>query len=99
MKSKPPIHNGTATVLPTRRKITPPAYARELGVDVHRVLDWIRSGELPAIDVSTAPGRTRPRYRIDRSDIIAFERRRAVQPPAPRPSRRRRKDPQIIEFF
>src|SRR3972149_2475551 len=34
---------------------TPPEVARRLRIDVHRVLAWIRSGRLRAMDVS-APG-------------------------------------------
>jgi hypothetical protein len=81
----------------TRRKLSPPAYARQLGVDTAKVLKWIRTGELPAFNAATTIG-CKPRYLIDVGDIATFEARRAVQPPAPT-SRRRRRDPEIIEFF
>lgn len=82
----------------TRRKITPPQYARQLGIDTAKVLKWIRSGELRAIDASTHRG-NKPRYLIDLADVAIFEASRAVQPPAPRVPRRRHKQDGVIEFF
>jgi hypothetical protein len=72
----------------SRRKISPPELARQWGVDPHKVLFWIRSGELRAIDVSTRRG-GRPRFLIDLADIELFEQGRLVAPPA-RISRKRR---------
>jgi hypothetical protein len=85
-------------IAPSRKtKLTPPQLAAQWGVDVHKIIVWIRSGELRAINVATT--RTgRPRYAIDLADVAIFEAGRSVQPPAPR-LRRRRKDPSIIEFF
>ena len=76
---------------------SPPAVAEQYGVDVRKVLTWIKRGELRAIDVSTNPG-GRPRYRISPVDLAAFEAARAAGP-APRVTRRRKKNPSIIEFF
>lgn len=81
----------------SRRKLTPPQYARQLGVDTAKVLKWIRSGELKAADFSTNRG-NKPRFLIDQADIVTFELSRQVQPPAPR-LRRRRADPNVIQFF
>ncbi len=81
----------------TARAITPPALARRYGIHVSRVLAWIRAGQIEAFNVGDGP--TRPRWRITPDAIEAFERRRAAQPSA-KPTRRRRKvDPNIIEFF
>ena len=78
--------------------ITPPQYARELGVKDTTVLSWIRSGQLVAINVAKH-GTTRPRFRIHRSEAVAFEQARAAVP-APKVQRRRRRQPEgIIEFF
>ncbi len=52
--------------------ITPPQYAKELRVKDATVLAWIRSGQLVAINVAK-PGTTRPRFRIHRSEAVAFE--------------------------
>jgi len=78
-------------------KVTPPALAREYGVDVQKILAWIKRGELRAVNLATDPN-GRPRYAIDRADILTFELSRQVQPPPPR-VRRRRADPSITEFF
>lgn len=59
---------------PQRQKLSPPQYAKRLGVSSDKILIWIRSGELRAIDVSN--GNERPRYLIDLADIVAFEQRR-----------------------
>jgi hypothetical protein len=53
-----------------------------------KIVNWIKSGELRAIDASTRRG-GRPRYLIDLRDVAEFEERRATQA-APRPRRRRR---------
>jgi len=85
-------------MIATRQKITPPELAARWGIDPAKVLTWIRSGELRAIDAATRPG-GRPRFLIDQRDIEAFERRRSVQAPSPTPTRRRAKQPDIIQFF
>jgi hypothetical protein len=72
----------------TRRKITPPELARQWGVDPHKVVAWIRAGELRAIDVATRRG-GRPRYLIDLADIEVFEQGRLVAPPTRIPRKRR----------
>lgn len=80
-------------------KITPPTLAKSWGISVDKVLAWIRSGELRAIDVSTRRG-GRPRYLIDDGDIEAFEQLRAVQPiPKPKRGRRKERDDSVIEFY
>jgi hypothetical protein len=77
------------TTTTERRKFTPPEVARRFGVAVDKILAWIRSGELRAIDASTRRA-ARPRYLVDVEDLEAFERSRQVTPPAPRAKRRRR---------
>ena len=67
-------------LLPTnRQKFTPPEIARAWGIDPEKVLNWIRSGHLRAIDGAT-PGSQRPRYLIDRVDLAAFEESRTFCP-------------------
>jgi CHAT domain-containing protein len=80
-----------------RTKLSPPQFAAQWGIDVQKVLHWIKAGELRAINLATRRD-GRPRYAIDQADIAVFEASRAVQPPTPR-VRRRRADPNVIEFF
>jgi excisionase family DNA binding protein len=68
------------------RYLTPPEIAARLRVDAHKVLGWIRKGDLRAINVSDG---WRPRYRVSPDDLESFLRRREVQPPPPRVARRR----------
>ncbi len=82
---------------PRKTKLSPPELAKQWGIDVVKVLHWIKSGELRAINLATRLD-GRPRYAIDVSDLAAFEASRTVQPPAPR-VRRRRVNPNIIAFF
>jgi hypothetical protein len=76
---------------------SPPDIARRYGVSAEKVMVWIRSGELRAINVATRRG-GRPRWRIDHADLLAFESRRAAVPAIPQP-RRRRKPVDVIEYF
>lgn len=67
------------------KTLTPAELAREWRVDVHRVLTWIRAGQLPAANLASNP-LGRPRYRIARADADDFWRSRMVKP-MPRPPR------------
>lgn len=84
---------------PAKSKLTPPELARLWGISPDKVLSWIRSGELRAINIAT--DRTaRPRYVIDEKDIAAFEQRRANgSQPAQRLMRKRRSAPGVIQFY
>ncbi len=77
--------------------LTPPAIGRRYGISPDKVVGWIRSGELRAVNVATT-STGRPRWRVSEADLADFETRRSAQP-APRTSRRRRRDPAVIEFF
>ncbi len=81
-----------------RTSWTPPELAREWGVSPDKILNWIRSGELPATNMATHRS-GRPRYRIDADGISAFRSKRAVVSPPPRQTRRRQTSPDVIEFF
>lgn len=75
----------------TKRKLTPPEIARLWGITPDKVLCWIRSGELRAIDASTSQGE-RPRYLVDIDDLATFELSRSTAPKAEaKPARRSRK--------
>jgi excisionase family DNA binding protein len=74
--------------------LTPPQAAELLAVDPSKVIGWIKSGALAAIDVSN--GR-RPRYRISQEAIEDFLRRRSTKP-APKPIQRQKRQQAIKEF-
>ena len=92
------VRNNVNNTLNTKSVFTPPELAKAWGVSPDKVLGWIRSGELKAINVAKSM-QGRPRYRIDAEAIEAFKRMRTNQSPPPKPARRRRKDPSVIEFF
>lgn len=81
----------------------PPTYspgqlATNLGITVDKVLNWIRTGQIDAIDVST-DRQGRPRYRIDAEAIAKFKAARSPAPP-PKSKRRKKKSLEgVIEFF
>lgn len=58
---------------------TPPEVARRYRIATKKVLGWIRSGELVAINLANR-GCTRPRYVISAESIEAFEAARRVVP-------------------
>ena len=84
-----------------RTKQTPPQYAQQLGVSNGKVLDFIRSGELRAINIATNLN-GRPRYVIDVADIAAFEASRQVIPAGSSTANkrlRRSKSKTVRDFF
>lgn len=60
----------------TRPWLSPPEGAEEIAVAAEKVVGWINSGELPAVNVATKVG-GRPRWRIRRIDWEEFLARRA----------------------
>jgi hypothetical protein len=73
--------------------------AARYGVSPDKVLAWIRSGELRAINVSARRG-GRPRYLIDVADLAAFENAREAARSEPVRQRPRRKPVEgVIEYF
>ncbi len=77
--------------------LTPPAVAERLGVDPAKVLGWIRSGQLRATNLGD--GALRPRYRISEADLSAFLSTRRAGPEPTISRVRRRRDPNVIQFF
>ena len=61
---------------------TPPEVAAHLRVKASKIIQWIRSGELSAFDVSNRPGIGRPRYRITEEAVELFQARRSPSPTA-----------------
>ena len=50
--------------------------AERYGIAPEKVLEWIRSGELIAINVAQGSNGQRPRWRIAEAELEAFELRR-----------------------
>ena len=92
------MHVGKKTcTTPVRSKLTPPEVARRWGISPEKVISWIQSGELRAMDASAKPG-GRPRYLIDIRDLEAFEMRRSVTT-VPKTRRQRKTQPGVIQYF
>lgn len=79
-----------------KRYITPPQIAESLGVGHRKVLAWILSGELTAVNVAAARD-DRPRWAVDPEELERFKRSR-LSTPAPKPPRGR-KPKCVKEFF
>ena len=79
-------------------KLTPPQLARQLGVSPDKIVGWIRSGELRAVNIASSP-KGRPRFLIDPKDVEAFEARRSIHKTPCTPRRRKRASDDVIEFF
>ena len=78
--------------------LTPPAVARRLGIKSDTARDLIRSGELRGVDLARR-GSKRPRFRVSEAALAEFLLGRTVQPPLPKPPRRRKRDPEVIQYF
>jgi hypothetical protein len=78
--------------------LSPSEIAKRYACDTHKVLGWIRRGELRALNVATTAG-GRPRWRITEEALAVFEASRAVAP-LPRLTRsRRKKNAEYREYF
>lgn len=82
--------------MPTSRAITPPALSKQLVVHVSKILGWIRSGELRAVNLGNG---SRPRWRILPDDLEQFLARRAAQPTTPVRRAKRKKLENVTEYF
>lgn len=72
--------------------------ARSRGVNESKVIAWIKSGELRAVNMATCAGRL-PRWRISPADLEAFDAAREAVPQAPVTRRPRRKAGHVVEYF
>jgi len=81
------------------RKISPARLAKEWGVCPRKIVEWIKAGELRAIDAATKADGKRPRYLIDRDAVADFEEKRAVLPAETPAPRRRRKALRLVKSY
>jgi hypothetical protein len=79
---------------------SPPQIARARRLRVGKVLGWIRSGELAAVNCATHAGR-RPRWRVRADALAAFDQARSnrVNQQSPRPQRQRSRPEDLVEYF
>jgi hypothetical protein len=75
----------------TNDYLTPAEYAKQRGVAVDKVLYWIHTNQLGAINLAQRPD-GRPRFRIPLAEIRRFEESRSTKPPIPKQPRRRRRE-------
>jgi excisionase family DNA binding protein len=78
-------------------KLTPRQIADRNRISVDKVLAWIHTGQLRAVNVATRPG-GRPRWRISEADLACFEATRAAVP-APPTRQRPKKEEGVIPYF
>ena len=76
--------------------LTTPEVAKMWRVSRERVVGWIRSGQLVAMN--TNPSGKIPRYVIDPQDLERFKQTRTVPPEVPKPQRRRPM-PGVKQFY
>lgn len=76
--------------------LNPPAIAKRFHVKQQIVGEWIRTGELKAVDVSERRG-GRPRWRVSQQALDEFLATRSNRKPAATP--RRKRQVKLVEFF
>jgi hypothetical protein len=84
-----------------KRKRSVPEVAKLWGVSTKKVLHFVKTGQLKAINLAASPS-NRPRYAIDIEDIEKFERSREVVPEANRCAARKSRRPkprEVKQFF
>jgi transposase len=69
-------NNNVKAATGRRRSMSPTAVAKLYGVGIGKVLAWIKSGDLKAVNVATNRSQ-RPRWAISPDAIAEFERLRA----------------------
>ncbi len=84
--------------MPSSAFTTVRALAADLAVKPDKVLEWIRAGELRALNVAQNRG-GRPRWRIGADALAAFLAARSSSPAPRRPTRPRPKRQDVVEFF
>ena len=83
----------------TAKAMTPMQYAKTLGIDVETVRNWIRSGELAAVNTASSPAK-KVRWRITMAAVADFEKRRSNRVKAQPEHRNRARAPiKVKKFF
>lgn len=82
----------------TREFCTPPELAKRLGIATEKVLGWIKTEDLKAVNVATNLA-GRPRWRIAASAVEDFFQARQNLATLPKPERRRMPRSGVINFY
>lgn len=83
----------------TATTLTPPELARRWQVSPEKIVTMLRNGTLHGFDVAL-PGSRRPRFRINLSEVIAFEERRSARQPVTAVRRKRKtQDADFVQYF
>lgn len=81
------------------RWLTPPQIARERQIRVGKVLGWIRSGELAAVNCAARP-HGRPRWRVSAEALAKFDSARSNRRELPQEVRRsQRRHEEVTQYF
>ena len=68
------------------------------GCKPHVILHWIRSGQLKAVSITRSPSARKPRWRISKEALEAFETARTASA-TPAPRRARRAAPDVVQYY
>ena len=79
---------------------SPPQVAQQRGIRVSKVLAWIHSGELAAVNCAERRG-GRPRWRVSEEALAAFDAARSNRAPERTASRRSRtaSNRDLVEYY
>ncbi len=81
---------------------SPPEIARARKIRVAKVIYWITTSQLRAVNMASKPG-GRPRWRVSAFDLQAFDEARSNRAVTPQPGdgirKRKRSVGDVIEFF
>ena len=85
-------------IAPRRSWLKVPEAAADYGISDTKVLGWIRSGELRAVNVA-ASRCGRPRWRIEKSELERFMAARMNATPVKVPRTRPPRNEGVIQFY
>jgi Helix-turn-helix domain len=78
---------------------TPPEVAKQLRCKASKILAWIATGELVAVNIAARSNGARPRYRISQLSIDRFIAGRSTTGKSAAPRRRRQLEANFTEYL
>jgi hypothetical protein len=73
--------------------------SERFGVKTTTILHWIKTLQLRAINVGRELGLKKPRWRVNEQSLAEFEAARTLGQPASPKKKKRKKNPELVEFF